>query len=157
MEIFSKIYSWFQTYPESLHQFLSGLDCEMVEGSNTNQFVLIGIVTLLVSALFCMLFYVVRHSKFNGLLSWFVVLLLDAVTSWLVGWGICRANEGDIPECFLYKPGTLDLQINEMAFIDFGFTNAIVAILWFLLFSVILKRFSTDCRHTPWKSIWPKH
>ncbi len=157
MEIFSKIYSWFVTYPESLYQFLSGLDCEMVEESNTNQFILIGFVTLFVSAMFCLLFYFVRHSKYNGFLSWFVVLLLDAVTSWLVGWEICKSNEGNIPDCFLYKPGTLDLQIDSMAYVAFGFSNTIVAVIWFLLFSVILKRFSTDCRHTPWKSIWPRH
>lgn len=48
-------------------------------------------------------------------------------------------------------------QVNNSTFIMFGLSNMIIGVLWFILISIIVKRFSVDCRNTPWKSLWPKH
>ena len=47
--------------------------------------------------------------------------------------------------------------LTTQTFIGFGFANMFIGMIWFFLFSIILKRFSPSCRHTPWSSIWPKH
>lgn len=47
--------------------------------------------------------------------------------------------------------------ITYQSFIGFGFANMIIGMIWFILFSFVFKRFSRDCRHTPWTSLWPKH
>lgn len=47
--------------------------------------------------------------------------------------------------------------INMQTYIGFGFANMFIGICWFIIFSFLLKRFSQDCRHTPWASLWPKH
>lgn len=47
--------------------------------------------------------------------------------------------------------------ITLQTYIGFGFANMFVGMLMFFIFSFVLKRFSQDCRHTPWTSIWPKH
>lgn len=48
-------------------------------------------------------------------------------------------------------------QVTNKSFIGFGFANMFIGMIWFILFSFLFKRFSQDCRHTPWTSLWPKH
>lgn len=47
--------------------------------------------------------------------------------------------------------------LTTQTYIGFGFANMFIGMIWFFLFSIIFKRFSPSCRHTPWPSIWPKH
>ena len=184
-------YKWFLgLYHENLYNFLAGFDCNM-DPTQTNQFNgVIGIVTLLVVALLACLFYFVRHAKFNGILSWFVVWLLVAGFSFGFGLGYVKSQSHEIPNYVIYgiencedpdsatdeygfyaeeddfvNVGCNSMQpfdwavpmVTNQTYIGFGFANMIIGMLWFLLFSFIMKRFSRDCRHTPWPSIWPKH
>lgn len=190
------IYKWFVgLYHENLYNFLAGFDCDFYL-TGTNQFNgVIGIGTIAIALLFACLFYFVRHTRFNGILSWLVVLAIVALLSWSFGFGIVKSQENDMPNYVRYgvencssdgsytedaedyydgdgtgeqsdaNTGCNSLQPNDGAqpqltpqtYIGFGFANMLIGVIWFFLFSVVLKRFSPSCRHTPWPSFWPKH
>lgn len=178
------IYKWFVgLYHENLYNFLAGFDCDLMPGG-TNQFDgVIGIVTIAVVLLIACLYYFVRHARFNGILSWCTILGVVALFSWGYGFGIVRSQLNDMPNYVVYGnencylPDGSEIEDNSVVggcnslqpksdaqpmlttqtFIGFGFANMFIGMIWFFLFSIILKRFSPSCRHTPWPSIWPKH
>lgn len=168
-----EIYKWFVgLYHTNLWDYLVGFDCNY-DLTAPNQFNgWIGIVTLVVALLFACLFYFVRHARFNGFFSWLVILLLVAAFSWGYGYGIVKHQESDIPNYVIYGMencvGSGDCyslqaqdgawpQVTNATFVGFGFANMFIGMIYFILFSFVLKRFSRDCRHTPWPSLWPKH
>lgn len=203
------IYKWFVgLYHENLYKFLAGFDCEDIL-NQTNQFNgVIGIVTIAVVLVIALLYYFLRHARFNGIISWLIVLGVVAFFSWGYGFGIVKSQLNDMPNYVVYgiencylpdgteeyaeegEDATVDedeisdekiesdeeefdapeggcnsLQpqqdaqpmITTQTFVGFGFANMFIGMIWFLLFSILLKRFSPSCRHTPWPSIWPKH
>lgn len=201
--MFSQIYKWFSgLYHDNLWNFFAGYDCTQ-SVSLDNRFFLIGLVTLGVVVLFVLLYYFVRHAKFNSFLSWLIVLLIVAILNFCWGWGYSESIEkhGVYPDYVLYgvencycpvdelmgeelvsedsefeDSESEDLvdtescaceqlihydsvrsQITRSTYVMFGLSNMIIGVLWFILISIIVKRFSVDCRNTPWKSLWPKH
>lgn len=201
------IYKWFVgLYHENLYNFLAGFDCDFIH-NQANQFDgAIGIVTIIVILLIACLYYFVHHTRFNGFISWLVVLGVVALFSWGYGFGIVNNQKNDMPQYVIYGvencylPNGLtgtngggtkedyeyaedydgyetddeisvtgggcnslvplqDAQpmVTTQTYVGFGFANMFIGMIWFFLFSFILKRFSPSCRHTPWVSLWPKH
>lgn len=215
--MFAQIYKWFSgLYHDNLWDYFAGFDCDK-NGGGDNYFILIGIVTVVISAIIALLFYFIRHSKMSGIISWLVVLLVVALLSWGWGYGYSKSidKKGNYPayvifgtnNCYCPAEESEDFvasddeelvystelddeeiyeedleagsqtitnnggcsceelqpndgvkpQVNNSTFIMFGLSNMIIGVLWFILISIIVKRFSVDCRNTPWKSLWPKH
>lgn len=178
------IYKWFVgLYHENLYNFLAGFDCDLIL-KQANQFDgAIGIVTIIGILLIACLYYFVHHTRFNGFISWLVVLGVVALFSWGYGFGIVNNQKNDMPHYVIYGvdncylPNETDDEISvtgggcnslvplqdaqpmvtTQTYVGFGFANMFIGMIWFFLFSLILKRFSPSCRHTPWLSIWPKH
>ena len=55
------------------------------------------------------------------------------------------------------KPGYWRKLGIDVAKYKWLYVMMIPGIIYFILISFIIKRFSLDCRHTPWPSLWPKH
>lgn len=174
-------------YHENLYNFLAGFDCDMMHTQANQFNGTIGIVTLLGVALLTCLFYFTSHAKFNGIFSWLFIMLLVAVFSWNFGYWEVKGQHNDMPNYVIYgiencegqddayydedgeevsvAVGCNALQpidgatpvITNKTYVGFGFANMFIGIIYFILISFIIKRFSLDCRHTPWPSIWPKH
>lgn len=137
---------------------------------------IIGPTTFAIVLVIVVLFYFVVRSSFNGWKSWLVVMCVTAVLAWIVGFTILpyadsyNSQSDDTEEQLgtadsedestYYNEGdsveTLDEDSGEIGPLDcvsFGFTNMLISILEFLMLSIILKRFSKSCRHTPWRSL----
>lgn len=172
--LFRNIYSWLRSfYGDNLYNFLKGLDCDLQSGG-PNRFLIIGLITLGIAALMCCLFYFVKRGRFNSFVSWIVVLAATAVFSFAYGFGHSYSLQNEMPayviygidnvqcvqepcDCFTLIPyDDAQPQVTTTTFLLFGFANAIIAIGMFIILSIILKRFSTTAKHTPWKSLWPK-
>lgn len=171
------IYSLFMDmFGPELYQFLAGygLDevCSAMSGIETNYLITIGLVTLGVTLLVTSLYYFINHASFNKVGSWFVMMLVVAVISFIIGFSWSYSLQDIIPSWCIYgienmvSDGTTDClsmvpmegateQITTGNFLLFGLTNTIIAIIFFFIFSIILKRFSVNCCNTPWKSLWP--
>lgn len=173
--LFRNIYSWFRSfYGDNIYNFLQGLDCDFQPGG-PNRFLIIGLITLGIAALMCCLFYFVKRGRFNSFVSWIVVLATTAVFSFAYGFGHSYSLQNEMPAYVIYGIDNVQCvqepcncstlipyddaqpQVTTTTFFMFGFVNAIIGMGMFFILSIILKRFSTTAKHTPWESLWPKH
>ncbi len=132
--------SLYSIYGESLYWVLRGIDPETGESVDgaSNLFIPIGIGTLVLALVGIALYYFIINS--SALAKWWKWLIYTLVLSVLAyGIGLFGVKETGDPNISL-----------------FAFANVIVFLEMFVLFTVIFKRFSTNCKHTPWKSLWPK-
>lgn len=138
---------------------------------------IIGPTTFAIVLVIVVLFYFIVRSSFNGWKSWLVVMCVTAVIAWVVGFTILpyadtynsqqgeteSVEDGDSEDDADYyadkdsdEDAGEDSDTGEITTLDcvgFGFTNMLISILEFLILSIILKRFSKSCRHTPWRSL----
>ena len=181
MDIIRNIYSWFRDiYGTELYDYLKGVDCN---GAfiGPNHFITIGLITIAIAFVISCLFYFVRHAKFNHFLSWLIILCVVGAINLLFGYGFTyNEYQGNMPDYVIYgmenvtnptddngdpiECETCECMIPVANAIQkvstdtcwkFGLANMLIAIMFFLVFSIILKRFSKDCQHTPWKSLFP--
>lgn len=138
----------------------------------------IGPTTFIIVLVIAGLFYFIKRSSCNGWGSWLVVLGITAFISWLVGFTILsradnynsQSNEteeqfesADSEDAFDYYeeedsivpevPDAGTSELSEWACVHFGYVNLVISILEFFILSMIFKRFSLSCRHTPWRSL----
>lgn len=176
------IYSWFQgIYGYDLYDYLRGMDCsgDLVLG---NRFITIGFVTLGVVSVITALYYFLRHARFCKIGSWFIVMAIVAVFGFFWGFGYtkqqynnnmsdyhvygyenCEAPQDEYGQplddysCDELTPisGASEL-ITGGTCVNFGWANMLIAICFYIILSIVVKRFSINCKHTPWKSVWPK-
>lgn len=136
---------------------------------------IIGPTTFAIVVVMVVSFYFVVRSSFNGWKSWLVVMCFTAVLAWIVGFTILpyadtynlgadyteeQIESADSEDELAYyeedSVGALDGEDREIGTLDrvsFCFANMLISILEFLILSIILKRFSKSCRHTPWRSL----
>ena len=144
-------------------------------------FIPIGIITLgIVVAITC-IYYFCRRGRFNLIGSWFIIMAVVFLFCFGVGFGYTyhKYNTGDMPNWVVYgiesvcNPNPID-EYGEQApctceelepipdaqevvgvpeCLLFGLANAIIAIILFVIISIIIKRWSFDCKHTPFKSV----
>lgn len=164
----------------ALYSLFEGLFSSAVFNLGTDKNVIsdiIGPTTFAVVLLMVVLFYYIVRSSFNGWKSWLVVMCVTAVIAWVVGFTILpyadtynsqqdeteSVEDGDSEDDADYyadkdsdEDADEDSDTGEITTLDcvgFGFTNLLISILEFLMLSIILKRFSKSCRHTPWRSL----
>lgn len=107
-------------------------------GDASNLFIPVGIATIVLALIGMALYYfILNSSALRQWWKWLIYTIVLAVVAYAIG--------------FYGVKNTGDANIHM-----FAFANVIVFLEMFLLFSIVFKRFSTNCKHTPWKSIWPK-
>lgn len=183
MHIFRNIFSWFKGfYGDGLYNYLQGMDCMGVL-SQPDQFWKIGAWMLCFTIImFLVYYYFWPRGRFNRLGSWFLILAIVALIGFLSGLFWSHSKEALMPDYHLYGIGNCtygDGNFDDDGFIStdcsqyvhldgskpiistnnylgFGCANALLWSIVFILLSILFKRFSKYCTHTPWKSIWPK-
>lgn len=159
--LFRNIYSWFKDfYGSYLYDYFKGYNCNTQDFSNPNQFVSIGLITLIISLVVVLLYYYgINHPRFNRWWSWLIMLLITMATSLFFGFGKAYTHlyGGRIGDCLLYAIGYdnegQEISRTQQIFTPhcwgFGFANMIVAILFFIIFSFCFKWWSRNCKHSP--------
>ena len=115
------------------------------------------IVTLIITLL-CISFlmavtyyYVINHPRLNNWWGWLIFAGLNAAINFVVGWQWVLKDYYD--GLMVAKSATTgkmeDLHIYESDILAFGVTNMIDAILAFLIFSYIIKWWSSNCSRAP--------
>lgn len=175
------IFSWFANlYGWNLYDFLRGADCEGFE-TMSSRFPLIGIVLFCFVTLVFALYYFLPHARFNKLPSWLIVTGVVGLFCFFWGFGYTIHQQSTIPAFQLYgienveapydetgeqmeSPSCNQLvprdgavpQIGANNFVMFGISSMIIGIVLFFILSIVFKRWSDNCKDTPWTSIWPK-
>jgi hypothetical protein len=96
----------------------------------------VGLLTLLIAVTICLLFYVAIgrwKNIWHTLLHWAITIILCAVIGVGLAYGVAKSIIGAA----------------DSYLILFAFMNAVVINIYFILLSLILKRFSIHARRTP--------
>jgi hypothetical protein len=151
---FETIYRWFASFfGDDMADYLSGYVCPSEESEGgylgNNQYILYGFIALGIAlAVMLVYYYVINHPRFNKWWSWSLMLLLVGVSNFGVAVGMLW-NEW-------YTVGTAECLIagenggiDGNTLIGFGIANFIVSILFFIIFSLAFKWWSTNCKRSP--------
>ena len=150
-EFFGSIYCWFEDFfGLDLANYLWGQTSSTV---TTNQFIGIGFTMLAISlAMVLIYYYAVNHPRLNNWWSWSGFLVLNAVINFIVGWQWVLVDYRDEESMFYIDPLTnlsRPLPISESNILCFGVSNMFLSIIAFIIFSFIVKWWSTNCSRAP--------
>lgn len=113
----------------------------------------IGLVMIISAVLFTIIYYfIINHARLSRWYWWGLGGLIVAVLNFLTSWGIA---DGKLYQ--IYVNAGMQFPFSFIDILPFSLIVAMWAFIVYLLASVIFKRFSINSRHTPWKSLWPKH
>lgn len=123
----------------SFYEIFYGVDSFVDAFSFSELYGIIGIVTLAIALFTTVLFYfIINSTNFNKLAHWLIIM---AVT-----FGIVFLFTFMYPQDIVMEN---DFEISNEQFITFGLINALIAIVYYFVFSVILKRWSVNGSVTP--------
>lgn len=150
MEFFSFFYR-LNVYGQDLFYHLKGWDNGLQDFvAENNQFPTIWLVTFLSAAfVFAVFYYILNHPRFNKFWHWLITLAVLAIGIFIWSRGLVIADISGISE----HPIDSALNISKDNAMMFGFYNAALSAVFFLLFSIIGRFLSKNCKNTPWKSL----
>jgi len=98
-------------------------------------------------------YFVVNHARLSIPVWWILWGVILSLINFMIAWGIADSQMYNLYD-------SMQQQMPYYAMTEF-FPFSCIAFCWtfffYLILSAIVKRFSINCRHTPWKSVWPKH
>jgi hypothetical protein len=152
--LFETIYRWFASlFGGDLADYLSGYICssEETEGGylGSNQFVMYGFIALAIALVIVVIYYYgINHPRFNKWWSWLLMLLLVGLSNLFIGALMTSGDlaAGEIGDCLINGENGGIYDSNCWMF---GLANFIVSVLFFIIFSVGLKWWSTNCKRSP--------
>ena len=149
-EFFGSIYCRFEEfYGLDLANYLWG---EASPQSQTNAFIGIGLTMLGISlGVVLIYYYAVNHPRLNNWWGWGIFLLINAVINFIVGWQWVLKDYYD-DKMVAIDPSTnmeVPLNIGNSEILCFGVSNMILSIIAFIIFSLIVKWWSTNCSRAP--------
>lgn len=154
--LLGKIYCWFQSlYGQDLSLFLWGYD-PVAGVYKTNLYNVIGLVTIVCTILIVVAYYyILNHPRYCKLWSWFLTMLLNAIFAMFIGYGIVisKFKGGFIPESLLYQTDAdgniVSYLIGQSNCWGFGIANIFVSMIFFVLFSLVCKNWSSSAKYIP--------
>lgn len=121
-----------------------------------NQFISIGLATLVIAAIITAIYYYVfgtllSKPSWGNKLTWVITLAVNSAIAFIVGWSWTLSDlyGGKMVTVDPTTSATIDLPIDAGNCLGFGVVNVIVALLFFLIFTVIFKWKSRDYSRVP--------
>ncbi|OUP32828.1 hypothetical protein B5F24_13115 [Bacteroides clarus] len=149
-EFFGSIYCWFEEFfGIELANYLWGESSLL---SQTNSFIGIGWSMFGISfAMTLIYYYVINHPQLNHWWGWIIFLVINGIINFIVGWQWVLKDYYD-GKMITIDPATnlqMPLNIGESEIIYFGVSNMFISVIAFIVFSFILKWWSTNCSRAP--------
>lgn len=151
MQIIESIYLLFEgLYSESLRNYLSGYDCASASYVAANVYAELGLHTLVIVVLSGLVYYKVFDPVGQKLFKWFISLLTSGLVAFAWAYYLVDSaeNKGLIGSCLLEDEQGNTL-IGAMDYLGLSLSNAIIAIVLYVLLSLVLKFWSTNNRYIP--------
>lgn len=148
--IIGSIYCWFEEFfGIELANYLWGESSLL---SQTNSFIGIGWSMFGISfAMVLIYYYVINHPQLNHWWGWIIFLVINGIINFIVGWQWVLKDYYD-GKMITIDPATnlqMPLNIGESEIIYFGVSNMFISVIAFIVFSFILKWWSTNCSRAP--------
>lgn len=149
-EFFGSIYCWFEEFfGIELANYLWGESSLL---SQINSFIGIGWSMFGISfAMVLIYYYVINHPQLNHWWGWIIFLVINGIINFIVGWQWVLKDYYD-GKMITIDPATnlqMPLNIGESEIIYFGVSNMFISVIAFIVFSFILKWWSTNCSRAP--------
>ena len=149
-EFFGSIYCWFEEFfGIELANYLWGESSLL---SQTNSFIGIGWSMFGISfAMVLIYYYVINPPQLNHWWGWIIFLVINGIINFIVGWQWVLKDYYD-GKMITIDPATnlqMPLNIGESEIIYFGVSNMYISVIAFIVFSFILKWWSTNCSRAP--------
>ena len=149
-EFFGSIYCWLEDFfGLPLADYLWGTSSPE---QMSNMFIGIGLSMLSISLFTCLCYYyIVNHPRLNNWWGWLIFAVTNALINFIVGWQWVLKDyyNGLMVKIDPATGKTFDLPIYPSDMMVFGVTNMINAIIAFVVFSYIVKWWSTNCSRAP--------
>lgn len=112
-----------------------------------NEFIPIGLVTMLLALAFVLAFYyVINKPSWNHWWCWLLTMLTDGIIGFIVGWQwLLNDSYGGK----MVDASGNDLQISDADIVYFGVTNLVISMVVFFIFSMIFKWWSNNVARAP--------
>ena len=152
------IYCWLQSlFGQDLAEHLWGWDMSTQDYTKPNQFNTLGLYMVVLTFVMVFIFYyIINHPRFNCWWSWLIVLFINAGLNFLYSWQLTLSDLSNnfISDDLMY---VRDVSTNEIVTqkiiesncIYFGITNAIIASVFFIIFSFAIRWWSRNCSTCP--------
>jgi len=146
MELLEGIYSAFAPlFGENMSEHLKGWNAADEAYTGANLCVAYLVIALATAVTFCVIYYyIVDHPRGNRCRHWVGVLVLLGTANFIFGLASTLFDlfKGNIS-------GDIVSGIPKLAFPLVGVVNAFIAAVFFILFSVLFKWGSRNCKHSP--------
>ena len=156
---FLSIYSWFCDSSQTVFKIMEDISNDDGDLLLSSLFPTIGITTALISFAVAIAFYIwpIDHPRFKAWWAWLIMLLTNAVINFGLSFAfihhrikdITLEQTGEALEKFSKDDVTISLPFSQ--WMDFAFSNLFVSIMFFIVASLILNWFSTNCRFSPFR------
>lgn len=156
-ELLGNLYCWFESlYGTNLSEHLWGWEDTTQAYTGPLIYNSIGFYTLLISAIFMILYYyVINHPRFCKWWHWGLVAILNSVVALFIGWYRTYSdyNNGVIADSLMYlrdeNGEIIGYLIYPFECWGFGVANMIVAFIFFFLLSLLFHWWSTNAKYAP--------
>lgn len=161
MELLGNIYCWFESiFGQYLAEYLWGYNCQTGIYDSKNLFNSIGIITIGISFLLVLAYYYLpiflfNHPRTNRWWNWLIILLIAGFINFFIayGWTINDFLNGTIGDCLMYIRDSQGNIITQLIYKTdcwlFGLSNFFVTILFFIIWTLMLKWWSRNCKYSP--------
>jgi len=131
-------------FNSNLAEHLSGWDEATGDYTKANIFSLAGIIALIIAITLCVAYYyLINHPRFNRWWNWLTILITVAILNFGIGFGLALSD---------VLKDNISSDIAAISWIDclgFGFANLIIASLFFIICSFIIKWGSRNAKYSP--------
>ncbi len=149
-QFFGSIYCWLEDFfGLPLADYLWGVSSSR---QTSVMFIGIGLSMVVISFVIVVLYYyIVNHPRLNNWWGWTIFLGVNAIINFVVGWQWVLKDyyDGLMVKLDPASGKEIDLDIFPSDITAFGVTNMINSMIAFLVFSYIIKWWSTNCSRAP--------
>lgn len=116
-------------------------------------YVPVGLIMLISVAVLTLIYYfVINHTRLSKPMWWILYGVIIGLINFVSAWTVADTK---LSELYASEPNYPYSGLTD--FFPFALIVFFWAFVFYLVFSAIVKRFSINCRHTPWRSLFPKH
>lgn len=149
-DFLGSIYCWFEDFfGISLADYLWGQSSPL---QMENMFIGIGLSMATISIAVAVIFYyIINHPRLNNWWGWGIFLVINSIINFFVGWQWVLKDyyAGNMiiinPSTNLEEP----LPIQETDILCFGVSDMMISIVFFFIFSMMIKWWSKNCPKAP--------
>ncbi len=149
-EFFGSIYCWFEDFfGLELANYIWG---ESSPYSQTNAYIGVGLWMLCISfAIVIIFYYLINHPKLNHWWGWLIFFGVNAVINFIIGWQrfLVDYNKDFMVKIDPVSEELVQLDIYPSDIACFGVSNMFLAMMAFIIFTLILKWGSSNCSRAP--------